>query len=63
MIHIFRYESTIASLFQSSLAENEENSKRDICLQGLFLHGSYGVKKKNYHKLSESPFFQKLNLH
>ena len=24
MIHIFRYESVIASLFQSSLAENED---------------------------------------
>ena len=46
MIHIFRYESTIASLFQSSLAENEEKSKRDICLQDVFLHGSYGFKKK-----------------
>ena len=63
MIHIFRYESTIASLFQSSLAENEENSKRDICFTGFIFAWILWVQKKNYHKLSESPFFQKLNLH
>lgn len=50
MIQIFRYDSVIASLFQSSLRENEEKFPREISVPtGFFLlHGSYGFYE-NYH--------------
>lgn len=50
MIHIFRYESVIASLFQSSLAENEETFQEKISVPTgfLVLHGSYGFYRTNH---------------